>query len=110
MEVASFFVFMLKIKLLTLVFCLGFQSLEVKGDLFLTVSDTNCGLVKIHLNKEHNNDYAWKVFEKMLFCVSYEPCLCLDASKYKQKSIHERSSFVIKGHHKTLSNRYLFKV
>lgn len=48
----------------------GFQSLEVKGDMFLTVSDSSCAAVKVHLNKEHNNDFAWKThpnINKMAF-------------------------------------------
>eukprot|EP00992_Anisonema_acinus_P013518 TRINITY_DN8788_c0_g1_i1.p1 TRINITY_DN8788_c0_g1~~TRINITY_DN8788_c0_g1_i1.p1 ORF type:complete len:503 (+),score=91.17 TRINITY_DN8788_c0_g1_i1:53-1561(+) len=48
----------------------GFQSLEVKGDMFLTVSDSSNAAVKVHLNKDHNADYAWKThpnINKMAF-------------------------------------------
>jgi hypothetical protein len=38
----------------------GFQSVEVKGDLFLTVSDSSCASIRVCLNREQNNNYAWK--------------------------------------------------
>jgi hypothetical protein len=38
----------------------GFQSVEVKGDMFLTVSDSSCASIRVCLNREQNNAYAWK--------------------------------------------------
>lgn len=38
----------------------GFQSVEVKGDMFLTVSDSSCASIRVCLNRDQNNAYAWK--------------------------------------------------
>eukprot|EP00668_Euglena_longa_P046326 GGOE01062011.1.p1 GENE.GGOE01062011.1~~GGOE01062011.1.p1 ORF type:complete len:510 (+),score=103.66 GGOE01062011.1:142-1530(+) len=38
----------------------GFQTVEVKGDMFLTVSDSSCASIRVCLNREQNNSYAWK--------------------------------------------------
>eukprot|EP01010_Urceolus_cornutus_P002412 NODE_308_length_1816_cov_290.985286_g249_i0.p1 GENE.NODE_308_length_1816_cov_290.985286_g249_i0~~NODE_308_length_1816_cov_290.985286_g249_i0.p1 ORF type:complete len:501 (+),score=135.15 NODE_308_length_1816_cov_290.985286_g249_i0:79-1581(+) len=38
----------------------GFQSVEVKGDMFLTVSNSSASAIRVCLNKGNNPDYAWK--------------------------------------------------
>eukprot|EP01006_Ploeotia_vitrea_P058199 TRINITY_DN68961_c0_g1_i1.p1 TRINITY_DN68961_c0_g1~~TRINITY_DN68961_c0_g1_i1.p1 ORF type:complete len:510 (-),score=69.25 TRINITY_DN68961_c0_g1_i1:100-1629(-) len=48
----------------------GFQSVEVKGDMLLTVSDSSCANIKVKLNPDKSNDYAWKThpnINKVLF-------------------------------------------
>eukprot|EP01004_Peranema_trichophorum_P002935 NODE_1956_length_1737_cov_138.573110_g1666_i0.p1 GENE.NODE_1956_length_1737_cov_138.573110_g1666_i0~~NODE_1956_length_1737_cov_138.573110_g1666_i0.p1 ORF type:complete len:496 (-),score=63.47 NODE_1956_length_1737_cov_138.573110_g1666_i0:181-1668(-) len=38
----------------------GFQSLEVNGNLFLSINDSSNASIRISLNREHNENYAWK--------------------------------------------------